>query len=81
MKNNKSIKIEIGGHTDNTGTVKHNLVLSKNRAKSVFEYLIDKGINKKRLSFKGYGSKIPIADNKTKKGKALNRRTEIKIRR
>lgn len=76
---NASIKIEIGGHTDNQGSEKHNLVLSENRAKTVVEYLISKGISAKRLTYKGYGYSEPISDNITPEGRALNRRTEFKI--
>jgi outer membrane protein OmpA-like peptidoglycan-associated protein len=53
--------------------------LSQNRAKSVYDYLIKKGIDKTRLTYKGYGDTKPIADNKTEEGKQQNRRTEITI--
>lgn len=76
---NRNIKIEIGGHTDNQGSREHNRVLSNNRAKSVYEYLISKGIDKSRLSFKGYGMDVPMASNDTPEGRAINRRTEFKI--
>lgn len=79
LKTNPNIKIEISGHTDNTGNEKHNKQLSLNRAKSVYDYLIAKGISAKRLTFKGYGSSLPIDSNKTEKGKQKNRRTEFKI--
>eukprot|EP01029_Cantina_marsupialis_P017968 TRINITY_DN4076_c0_g1_i1.p2 TRINITY_DN4076_c0_g1~~TRINITY_DN4076_c0_g1_i1.p2 ORF type:complete len:665 (+),score=82.64 TRINITY_DN4076_c0_g1_i1:3649-5643(+) len=73
------LKVEIGGHTDNTGGKEHNKTLSKNRAKAVCDYLISKGINESRLTFVGYGADKPIASNSTEKGKAQNRRTEFKI--
>jgi len=76
---NPELSIEISGHTDNTGTPEHNLSLSKNRARSVLEYLVGKGIPKSRLEFKGYGETKPIDINETEEGKANNRRTEIKI--
>ncbi|WP_171594811.1 OmpA family protein [Marinifilum caeruleilacunae] len=76
---NQGFVVEISGHTDHTGSEEHNLKLSENRAKSVCDYLIDKGIHKDRLLFKGYGSSKAIADNRTKEGKALNRRTEFRI--
>lgn len=79
LDNNSGLKIEISGHTDNIGTSEYNIELSKNRAKSVFNYLISHGINKDRLSYKGYGETEPISTNKTKEGRAENRRTEIKI--
>ncbi len=79
LQNNPSIKIEIGGHTDNTGSKNHNEELSLNRAKSVYNYLIKNGINKNRLIYKGYGSSQPVDTNNTEKGKQKNRRTEFKI--
>lgn len=76
---NPKIKIEISGHTDNIGTKSNNLILSTNRAKTVYNYLISNGIDKNRLTYKGYDFSVPIADNSTEKGRALNRRTEFKI--
>ncbi len=76
---NPTIKIEIGGHTDNTGDIKKNTVLSTNRAKAVITYLIANGIVATRLNHKGYADTKPVADNKTEAGRAQNRRTEIKI--
>lgn len=73
------LRIEIGGHTDNTGKTEFNRELSANRAKSVYDYLVSKGIAASRLSYKGYADTQPIADNASEKGKAANRRTEIKI--
>jgi outer membrane protein OmpA-like peptidoglycan-associated protein len=79
LKENISYKIEIDGHTDNTGNEKDNQVLSENRAKAVVDYILNKGISKDRLSYKGYGSSKPIADNNIDEGKAKNRRVEFKI--
>ena len=79
MINNPTLKIEVSGHTDNTGTQEYNLKLSENRAKSVVDYLTKNGIPAEHLIYKGYGSKVPIADNATEEGKAQNRRTEMKI--
>jgi outer membrane protein OmpA-like peptidoglycan-associated protein len=76
---NPSVKIEIGGHTDNTGDLSKNSILSANRAKAVKEYLIGAGVPANRLTSKGYADTQPIADNKTIEGRGLNRRTEIKI--
>jgi outer membrane protein OmpA-like peptidoglycan-associated protein len=73
------MNIQISGHTDNVGKVSDNLTLSIKRAKSVTGYLSSKGINPKRISFKGYGSSRPIAVNNTEQGKATNRRTELSI--
>ncbi|HAO46768.1 MAG TPA: OmpA family protein [Ferruginibacter sp.] len=72
-------RIEIQGHTDNVGTAKSNQVLSENRANTVRNYLIGKGIDPNRLTAKGYGFSVPVADNKTAEGRAQNRRTEVKI--
>jgi outer membrane protein OmpA-like peptidoglycan-associated protein len=79
LMSNPHVSIEIGGHTDNVGSAAYDETLSLNRSKSVYEYLIDKGIDKNRLSYNGYGFNEPIADNATDKGRALNRRTEFKI--
>lgn len=79
LKEQQSLKIEIGGHTDNTGNKKANQVLSENRAKSVYSYLVDNGIEAARLSYKGYGDTKPIADNGTEEGRSQNRRTEFTI--
>ena len=76
---NATIKIELHGHTDNEGDDAHNLTLSDDRAKSVMNYLISKGISKERLKAKGFGETKPIATNETKEGRAENRRTEYVI--
>ena len=72
-------KIEIGGHTDNVGSIKSNLILSEARANTVKTYLVTKGIDASRVMIKGYGSSVPISSNKTAAGKADNRRIEVKI--
>ncbi len=79
MNYNPSLNIEISGHTDNTGSMDYNMKLSENRAKSVMDYLVKKGIEPARLKYKGYGPTQPISDNATEEGRALNRRTEMKI--
>ncbi len=79
MNDNKNVKIEIGGHTDNVGSQEHNIKLSQNRAKAVFNYLIEHGIVASRLSYKGYSFSKPISTNETEQGRALNRRTEFVI--
>ncbi len=79
LKNNPKVKIEVGGHTDNKGSSDYNMELSEKRAKAVAEYIISKGIDPQRVSYKGYGYTQPIADNSTEEGRRLNRRTEIKI--
>jgi len=79
MTFNKEVKIQISGHTDNTGDKQKNIILSENRAKAVTEYLISKGIIKDRLSYKGYGDSKPLVPNDSEKHKAMNRRTEFMI--
>lgn len=76
---NPTLYVEIAGHTDNVGSDPANLALSKNRSKSVVDYLIKKGIQKKRLYPVGYGEQFPVADNDTEEGRQLNRRTELII--
>ncbi|MDP2175225.1 MAG: OmpA family protein [Bacteroidota bacterium] len=73
------MKIEIGGHTDNSGDKTKNKTLSQNRAKSVKDYLISKGVEPTRLSAIGYGDSKPIASNDDPKGRAINRRTVFKV--
>jgi outer membrane protein OmpA-like peptidoglycan-associated protein len=79
LQDNATIKVEISGHTDNTGNETDNLKLSTLRAKTVVDYIVSKGISINRLTYKGYGSSKPIAENNSEKGRAKNRRTECKI--
>lgn len=79
LQNNPRMKIEIGGHTDDKGSTEYNRKLSENRAKAVADYLTAKGIDAKRLNYRGYGKERPIADNSTEEGRAKNRRVEIKV--
>jgi len=79
LRENPTVSIEIGGHTDNIGDDQSNLILSRDRAKTVYEYLIINKIPLKNLSFKGYGESQPISDNATEQGRKNNRRTEFKI--
>lgn len=76
---NKTLRIEIGGHTDNTGSEAHNQTLSENRANAVRKYLVGAGIAPSRLTYSGYGQTQPIASNDTEEGRQLNRRTDFKI--
>ncbi len=77
--NNPSIKIELGGHTDSDGDDDKNQVLSENRAKAVVNWLVENGIDKSRLSYKGYGETQPMVPNDSSENKAKNRRTEVRI--
>lgn len=79
LTDNPAVKIQLAGHTDNIGNAADNLKLSENRSKAVIKYLVTKGIDAKRLSFKGYGASQPLADNNTEVGRAVNRRTELKV--
>ncbi|MFN9391730.1 MAG: OmpA family protein [Flavobacteriales bacterium] len=75
-----AMEIEIQGHTDNVGSEKANLALSKERAFEVLSYLASRGVEGSRLSYQGYGPLRPVADNATEEGRARNRRTEFVVR-
>ena len=79
LQRHEDVKIEIAGHTDNIGTDAHNLKLSQDRANTIRTYLTGKGIKISRLTAKGYGATLPVADNATEEGRQLNRRTEVRI--
>ena len=76
---NPTYIIEVQGHTDNVGKYDYNMDLSERRAQSVRTYLVNKGVPAQRLTAHGYGPDKPIADNKTKAGRAKNRRVEFSI--
>jgi outer membrane protein OmpA-like peptidoglycan-associated protein len=76
---NKKIKLEIAGHTDNTGDAAANRHLSQKRADSIREYLVGKGISADRILSKGYGQTQPLSSNEYPEGRMFNRRIEIKI--
>lgn len=80
MKADPTLMIDIDGHTDSQGSDEYNHTLSHNRAKSVSDYLISKGIEESRLKSTGYGEEKPVADNATAAGRAKNRRTEMTVR-
>ena len=79
LKRKDDEKIEVGGHTDNVGKADANILLSTNRANTVRAYLLTKGIAPERVTAKGYGMTVPVAENTTAEGRALNRRTEVKV--
>jgi|GEM_PF-748135 len=79
LRNNKDLKLEIAGHTDNVGSYSTNKKLSTNRAKSVVDYLVGHGIDSSRLEHKGYSFTEPIASNDTPEGRQKNRRVEFEI--
>lgn len=77
LKKDAALKVEVQGHTDNVGNDTYNQTLSEARAKSVMAWLTGHGIAANRLTFKGYGKKVPVATNDTDEGRAKNRRVEI----
>ncbi len=79
LKDNPDVKVSIEGHTCSMGPDKYNQGLSERRAKSVFKYLVKKGIDLSRLSAVGYGESRPMADNKTRDGRRMNRRVELQV--
>ena len=79
MKDNPGMSLAIDGHTDDVGTEENNQVLSDNRAASVRDYLVSKGIEEGRITATGHGESMPIADNKTATGRQQNRRSEMKL--
>ena len=80
LNEHPELNAEVDGHTDSTGSVQLNQTLSQNRAQSVVNYLVGRGITQPRLSAFGRGSSMPIADNATEAGRAQNRRVEIYLR-
>jgi len=80
LASDTDLMITIDGHTDNTGKADKNQVLSQQRAASVKNYLVSRGLSEQRLTVNGYGDTKPIADNKTVAGRAKNRRTEMTVR-
>jgi len=79
MQSNPTMRMEISGHTDNTGSLKVNTKLSQSRAESVVDWLVERGIDASRLDAKGYAFDQPIASNDTAEGRQQNRRVEFKI--
>jgi outer membrane protein OmpA-like peptidoglycan-associated protein len=79
LEDNPTMKVEISGHTDNTGSPVINAKLSTDRSRAVVDYLAAKGVDRSRLTYVGIGSDQPVADNATEAGRAKNRRVEFKI--
>jgi OOP family OmpA-OmpF porin len=79
LKANSDVRVRIEGHTDSTGPEKYNLGLSYRRAESVKGYLTGNGIDANRLSVVGFGEAKPLVSNKTRAGRAVNRRVEFKV--
>lgn len=79
LKSYLKTKIRINGHTDSTGSEKSNLLLSKRRAKYIARSIIEYGVSKDRIKWKGFGEEHPIADNKYEEGRSKNRRVEFEV--
>ena len=79
LQENNSLKLEVGGHTDSDGTEEYNLILSEQRAKAVFDYLLKQGVSSSRLTYKGYGESQAIVPNDSEENKGINRRTAFKV--
>jgi outer membrane protein OmpA-like peptidoglycan-associated protein len=80
LQDNPALKVEIGGHTDGMGSNEYNIALSQRRSQSVVNWLVGKGIDKARLSARGYGEEVPLATNDDEEeGRELNRRTEFEV--
>lgn len=79
LRQNPQVSIVLEGHTDNQGSAAYNEKLSQQRARAVYDYLQEAGIAADRLAYEGYGASQPVADNATEEGRALNRRTVLRI--
>ena len=79
LENNPGMKLEISGHTDNTGSLRINQKLSRERAKAVVDYLLGRGIPEDMLVYEGYADTQPVAPNDTSEGRERNRRVEFKV--
>lgn len=79
LKDNKSFRVQVDGHSSSEGTDDHNQTLSENRAEAVLDYLVSHGVEKERLGFKGFASSVPLDTNKTAAGRENNRRVEFVV--
>ena len=77
LSKDATLKLEVQGHTDNVGSDAYNQTLSEARARAVVDWLTKHGTAPDRLTAKGYGQTVPVADNNTDEGRAKNRRVEI----
>jgi OOP family OmpA-OmpF porin len=79
LKKHADKKVEIDGYCDSIGTEAYNMKLGMRRANSVKNYLVEKGVTADNLTTESFGESNPVADNKTKEGRAMNRRIEFKV--
>ena len=79
LENNGTVRLEISGHTDNTGSRDLNMNLSEARAKAVVDFITERGISRERLEYKGYADTQPVSSNDSPEGREMNRRVEFKI--
>jgi len=79
LEKNPGLHVRIGGHTDNIGSPEYNQKLSEMRAAAVVDYLLERGISRERLEYRGYGASRPVDTNENEEGRAKNRRTELEI--
>jgi len=79
LKDNSGIRVKVAAYTDSRGRDAYNLKLSEKRANSVMQYLTEHGIDASRMQAKGYGEAMPVADNNTEEGRAMNRRVELNV--
>jgi outer membrane protein OmpA-like peptidoglycan-associated protein len=80
LTDNKSFHVQVEGHTDASGTVEHNQMLSEQRAAAVVDYLATRGVPKDRVSSKGFASSVPLDTNDTAAGRENNRRVEFVLK-
>ncbi|MGW8314714.1 MAG: OmpA family protein [Bacteroidales bacterium] len=80
LQQHPGLQIVIEGHTDNMGTFEYNMRLSVDRAKAVVNYLLEKDLNPDRVSYEGFGYTRPLSDNRTEKGRQMNRRVAFRIK-
>jgi outer membrane protein OmpA-like peptidoglycan-associated protein len=79
LNDHPTMRVELRGHTDNQGTVERNRILSEARAKAVAEYLVAHGIDRNRLTWRGFGKSLPTDTNSTPEGRQNNRRVEYRV--
>ena len=77
LNDRKDLRVFVGGHTDNYGTDEYNVALGQRRYNEVYNYLINKGVDPGQLETGTYGEEIPVQTNRTRRGRALNRRVML----